>query len=71
MTGRLCVLVLGPVAVIAGLYFFWPFIELLLNAVTRLIFGGLILLLAAAFLYQAYDAFRSGITGTQPKHRRK
>jgi hypothetical protein len=64
--GYLVLTVLAAI-VFAVLYFFWPLIEHLLNAVTILMVGGLVLLLSGAFLYQSYDAFRSGITGTQAK----
>jgi hypothetical protein len=58
---------LGAVAVIAGLYFSWPILERLLDLVVRLAIMVFIFLLACAFVYQAYDGLRSGITGTQPK----
>ena len=58
--------VLAAAALIAGLYFLWPLIELLLNAVVQLAIAAFAFFVGGLFAVQAYDGFRSGIEGTQP-----
>jgi hypothetical protein len=64
---------LRAAAVIATLCLFWPSIEHLWmsNKGVLLAIGGIIFLIACAFVYQGYDSLRSGITGAQPKASRE
>ena len=57
---------LAVVVAIVALYLTWDIIERIMNDLVKLAAWLIGIVIFCAFAYQSYDAFRSGLTGTQP-----